>query len=137
MIPNTSITIYNKYVDPTTRTEQWKRTVINNVVWVATQAISQSKDGQMMDNSVNVLMQQSAAVNYVDTLTWQALVTKGVYWTLQNGDYMVRGAVTDEISSSFTISQLKAKYNEVVMITAFNPKNQGSISLRHFQVDAK
>jgi hypothetical protein len=52
------------------------------------------------------------------------------------GDYLVKGLVTDVISSSFTITALKAKYADVVCIRSVDTKDFGSLSMQHVQIGA-
>jgi hypothetical protein len=65
------------------------------------------------------------------------LTDKTGYWTLQEGDFVVKGFVTDEISSSFTISALQAKYPAVLSITSIDTMDMGSPAMSHWQIGAK
>ena len=67
---------------------------------------------------------------------WQALTTKTGKWTLQDGDFMVKGLVTDEIGAGFTMTALKAKYDDVVMIKSVDTMDAGSSYMQHWQIGA-
>ena len=83
--------------------------------------------------------------NYVKPKAWLALVSKTGKWTLAEGDMIVKGTVTDEIhpavvsppSAAFTVSNLKAKYDDVLAITSVDTFDMGSMALRHWEVGAK
>ena len=52
------------------------------------------------------------------------------------GDYLVKGLVDDVISSTFTITQLKAKYPSCVKINSVDDKDFGSPIMQHWQLGA-
>ena len=136
MINNTAITIYNKYVDA--GVEKYQRTVVANVQWENRKAINVIKSGLQDANSATITIPFArGTVNYTKPKAWLALVAKTGYWTLAVGDYIVKGSVADEISSSFTISQLKAKYDDVVQITIVDTMDFGSSAMQHWEVGCK
>ncbi len=139
MIPNTDITIYNKYTDPTTRLEKYQRTVVSDVVWQGTKAASAANGGLLASNSVTIYIPFALGTQYVKPIAWQALVTKTGKWTLREGDVIAKNSVTDEITTSpvFTMTDLKAKYDDVVTITSVDTMDQGSPNMQHWQVGAK
>jgi hypothetical protein len=138
MIPNSEITIYNKYVDASTRTEKYQRSEIYDVVWQATKAVAGSKTGLLASNVATIFIPFAEGTQYVLPKAWQLLTTnRANYWTLQEGDVIVRNIVTDAISDSFTITALRAKYDDVVTITSVDAMDQGSHYMRHWQVGAK
>jgi hypothetical protein len=56
---------------------------------------------------------------------------------LQQGDIIARGVISQELSGSFTVSQLKAAYDDVFVITSVDDMSIGSKSMWHWQVGAK
>lgn len=137
VLKNSDITIYNKYVDSTTRSEKYQRTVVSDVDWQGTKAASATNGGLLASNSVTIYIPFARGTQYVKPIAWQALTTKTGYWTLREGDVIVRNTVTDEISDAFTMTALKAKYDDVVTITSVDAMDQGSANMQHWQVGAK
>ena len=84
MIPNGHITIYNRYF--VSRVETYQRTVIKNVVWEATKAVSGRSTGVLASNVATVFIPMQRGADYLKPKAWQALVTKTGNWTLQEGD---------------------------------------------------
>ncbi len=137
MIPNTDITIYNKYTDPTTRAEKYQRTVVSDVVWQGAKASSAANGGLLASNSAAIYIPMVRGTQYVKPIAWQALVTKTGKWTLAEGDVIVKGIVTDEITGGTTMTTLKATYDDVLTITSVDTMDQGSANMQHWQVGAK
>lgn len=137
MIPNSAITVYNKYVDPSTRSEVWQRSEVTDVVWQATKAVSGSKSGLLASNVATIFIPFAQGSLYKLPKAWQLLADKSGYWTLQEGDVITRNIVADEITGAFTITSLRAKYDHVVTITSVDAMNQGSANMQHWEIGAK
>src|SRR5574341_2471167 len=104
-----NLTIYNRYV--TAGVEYYQRAEVRNVKWENRKAANVIRSGLLAADSVAVYIPSLSRVGYLAPKTWQALSNKAGYWTLQEGDVMVKGIVTDEITSVFTVTKLKAKYD--------------------------
>jgi len=137
MLTNAHITIYNKYIDPITRAEKYQRTQINNVNWQGAKAVFVAGTGMVRSDTATIYIPMARGLKYVQPITWQALTTKTGYWTLQNGDVIVRGLVADEIQAGFAMTNLRAKYNDVVTVTNIDTSDQGSPNMQHWTVGAK
>lgn len=139
MLINSDLTLYNKYIDPTTRTEKYQRAEIIGVTWQGRKAANGLHSGLFASNSVSVFIPFARNANYVQPIAWQALVTKTEKWTLQDGDVIVKGLVSDEITASpvFTMTNLKAKYDNVLVITSVDMMDMGSADMQHWQIGAK
>ena len=133
MIPNGHITIYNRYID--NRAEKYQRTVIKNVVWQATKAVSGRSTGVLASNVATVFIPMARGAAYLKPKAWQA--ARSGKWTLQEGDVIVRGEATDEITTEYTLSSLRAEYEDVVTITSIDAMDQGSANVQHWQVGCK
>jgi len=133
MIPNGDITIYNKWIDA--HVEKYQRSEIYDVVWQATKARAGLYSGPLANNVATIFIPYSQAANYSQRFTWQLARTGK--WTLQVGDVIVREIVTDEITTAFTMTLLKAKYDDVVTITSVDDMDQGSANMKHFEVGCK
>jgi len=133
MIPNGHITIYNRYFE--SRLEKYQRTVIRDVVWQATKAVSGRSTGVLASNVATVFIPMARGANYLKPKAWQA--AKSGKWTLQEGDVIVRGEATDNITTEYTITSLRAEYEDVVTITSVDAMDQGSANVQHWQVGCK
>lgn len=133
MIPNGHITIYNRYFE--SRLEKYQRTVIKNVVWQATKATSGRSTGVLASNIATVFIPMARGEDYLKPKAWQA--AKSGKWTLQEGDVIVRGEATDNITTEYTITSLRAEYEDVVTITSVDAMDQGSANVQHWQVGCK
>lgn len=131
MIPNTDVTIYNKYFDGG---EKYQRTVIADVVWQAQKAIARAKE-MIAANTALVMIPFAQGTDYAKPKAWQASRTGK--WTLQEGDIIVKGAITQEITTEYGVTQLKAQYDDVVMITSVDTMDQGSLTVQHWEVGCK
>jgi hypothetical protein len=134
---NSSVTVYNKYIDASTRSEKYQRTQIAGVEWENRKAANVIQSGLLESDSAAVYIPFKRGSNYLNPSLWLALIGKTGKWTLKSGDVIVKGLVTDEISSNFTISDLKAKYSDVLVITSVDTMDQGSAALHHWQIGAK
>jgi hypothetical protein len=136
MRTNSDLTIYNKYI--VAGAETWQRTQISAVAWEWRKAANViASGGQISADSARVFIPYARGTNYTAPKAWQALVTKTGKWTLQIGDVIVKGLVTDAIGPAFTISALKAKYDDVLVISSVDPMLSGSQSMWHWQIGAK
>lgn len=133
MITNGHITIYNKYIE--NRAEKWQRSVIRDVNWQDMKAVMGTKQGLLASNRATIFIPMSNHTEYLTPKAWAQNKTN--HWTLNEGDIVVRGEVSDEITNGFTIKSLYAKYDDVVQITSVDPMNMGSENMRHWEVGAK
>jgi len=137
MRTNADLTLYNRYIDPITRAAKYQRTVIVSVFWENRKAVNRSKAGDIASDQAAVYIPFARGMNYIRPRAWQALTTKTGRWTLQEGDVIVKGVVADEITTGFTVSDLEAKYDDVLTITSVDTMDYGSQHLRHWQLGAK
>jgi len=133
MIPNGHITIYNRYFE--SRLEKYQRTVIRDVVWQATKAVSGRSTGVLASNVATVFIPMARGEDYLKPKAWQ--LAQSGKWTLQEGDVIVRGEATDEITTEYTLTSLRAEYEDVVTITSIDAMDQGSANVQHWQVGCK
>ena len=142
---NSDVTLYNRYLS--SGAEKYQRTVITGVAWENRKAANVlASGGNIASDQVAVYIPLARGAAYVAPKAWLALSSKTGYWTLNVGDVIVRGAVTDEIHeavvgppavAAFRLSDLKAKYDDVLAITSVDAMDMGSPSMQHWQVGAK
>lgn len=143
-----TITIYNKFVDPTTQRVTWYRTVVENCFW------KQSNDlynmGRYGMSTVGIQLEVKETVcripqdsRYVDKKTWNSLDTKDGVFTLANGDIIILGEVTDVIDE-YTAGQrsndVLAKYKEEdagLEIYTYVDNVRTGVGLAHYRVVGK
>ncbi len=129
MITESNITIYNKYLDQATRLDKWKKTQVRNVHWEETQGANIIKSGMTNADSVKVYIPYLSLEEhlYVDPKQYNG---NGI--TFNPGDYIVKGLIEDEITSS---SELEKQYNTAVKIKTVDNRNDSLIEdLWHFEV---
>lgn len=131
MITNADITIYNKYIE--NRVEKWQRAEVHDVVWQAQRGIA-AQQFQTANNTVMILIPLASGAEYAEPKYWQE-TREG--WTLQEGDVIVRGIVTDEIDTEYGVSQLRADHQDVVSIMTVDTMDQGTTRVRHWEVQCK
>lgn len=134
MITNSHITIYNKYTDPTTRTEKYKRSEVYNVVWQAVRGIGRMKE-QIAANTTLILIPFASGNGFVDAREWRA-DTLHTGWTLQEGDLVARGMTGRDITTEYSVTQLRANY-EVVAIASTAAMDQGTPNVQHWELNCK
>lgn len=100
MITESSITLYSKGFDKTTRTDKWFRVQIKDVHWEGNKGINVEKTGLENADSVKVFIPFSSLTEIKDLY-------------IQPGDYIVKGLIDDEISST---SELEKKYKTAVKV---------------------
>jgi hypothetical protein len=130
------MTVFNKYT--ASGAEAYQRTQIEGVNWENRKASNVLRTGGTIaaDQAV-VYIPFARDADYLDPKAWNALSSKTGKWTLAVGDYIVKGLVTDTIGASFTITALKAKYDDVLQVTSVDKMDMGSLALRHWKVSAK
>lgn len=142
MRTNSDLTIYNRVP----KTEDYLRTALAGASgrkaaqWENRKAINVLRSGGASNADQAVIyIPFSLKATYKTPKQWQALSAeeKSEYWTLQNGDLIVKGVVDDVIEAGFTASQLKAKYDDVLVISSIDTMDFGSAALQHFKVSAK
>lgn len=113
MITNTGATLYAKSV--VNGSEVWTRSEIEAVFWENRKASNVIKSGLLQADSV-------------------AVYIPGITNTVKVGDVLVKGIVMDMIAGSFTMSSLKAKYANVIVVKSVDLMDYGSAHLQHIQV---
>lgn len=115
MKTNCDVTWYTKTV--VSGAESWARTVVTGTFWEDRKAANVIKSG---------LLEADRAAVYIPAASGKPGV--------QIGDVLVKGAVTDEITTSFTITDLKAKYPNCIVIKSVDDRDFGSARMQHLQI---
>lgn len=136
MITNSNITIYNRYFNPTTRLDSYQRTVLQGVFWDDKKAVNRIQSGLQDADEVLIIIPFSVNSDkqYISPKEFEKLEDRTGYFTLREGDRVVRGVIDFEITGK--VSDLDKKY-EAFTITSVDTKDFGSPHMRHWEVGAK
>lgn len=143
-----TITIFNKYVDPTTQHISWYKTTVENCFWKAENIIFSmgrygvSTIGVLTENK-NIICRIPKSDNFLDKREWRELTDKSDYFTLANGDIIILGDVDDvidEYTSGKRSTDLITKYKEYdacLEIETYIDNVQTGVDLAHYRVVGK
>lgn len=112
-----NMTVYQKSI--VSGAESWTRVQVVGVMWENLDAVRVTANGTMQADDVSVFVPFSSAI-----------------LSIKEGDVLVKGLVSDEISPSFTISALKKKYADVVTVRRVYTRDYGSKQMQHLQIGA-
>ena len=110
---NTTITLYNKYEDPLTNIVTWHSTTIDGAFWKYTG--NTVVIGKTVLETKDIICRIRKDTRFKERHEWLALPNDimSKYFTLGQGDIIVKGKVTDvidEYTSGKRSSDLKKKY---------------------------
>jgi len=136
MITNSNITIYNRYFNPTTRLDSYQRTILQGVFWDDKKAVNRIQSGLQDADGVLIIIPFSVNSDkqYISPKEFEKLEDRTSYFTLREGDRVVRGAIDFEITGK--VSDLDKQY-EAFTITSVDTKDFGSPHMRHWEVGAR
>ena len=94
---NTTLTIYNQFIDPTTEVISWFRTVITNCFWKYSGERVLINDVEV--NTSTVICRIPESITYLSKYLWEQLPNdqKSSKFTVGRDDIIVLGEVDDEI----------------------------------------
>lgn len=132
MTTNTSMSVYNKYTDEE-KNVIFKKHLIDNVFWDDSKGINRNLGYENADD-VNVFIpkSQNDMSDYVEPKKYKGLNNT---WTLENGDFIVKGNTSE--SEVLSIKELVQKYDNVFTISLVDDKDFGSESMHHFEIRGK
>lgn len=112
---DSTVTIYNKFVDPNTQVESWFRTVVTDCFW-SLQGTKISVGDVTLD-SKSAMCRIPKDDKFLEKKDWVALpaIQKPDHFTLGQGDIVVKGEVDDiidEYQSRHRSTDLLSKYRE-------------------------
>jgi len=140
MRTNTALTLYNKYYNSTTKKEMYQRWVISKVMWENRKArnILASGGNTAADQAMIYIPFSTNLTTFLGPIAWLALADKTSNLTLQRGDLLVKGEIAQEVDDvTFTPTDLKAAYDDVLEISSIDTYDMGSYALRSWAIGAK
>lgn len=111
---NTTITVFNKYEDPTSRQITWYKTVLTDCFWKNTG--NKIVVGETTLDTNATLCRIPLHPAFLEKYEWNNTQNKSEHFTLSAGDILVRGEVTDEIdeyASDCRSSDILTKYKKL------------------------
>lgn len=129
MTTNTSMSVFNKHTDSFTKDIVYKKHVIDNVFWDDSKGVNLNQGYDEADEvNVYIPKDKNDMSGYVEPKQYT-----GNGWTLQNGDFIVKGLTTEnEISGIKDLSSYEA-----FTITMVDDKDFGSENMHHFEIRGK
>lgn len=139
MKTNCALTLYNKYYDANTKKNVYHRKTIPAAMWENRKARNVLATGGniAVDQATIYIPVKENIDSFLSPKNWQGLTDKSENWTLQRGDLVVKGQISDEVNDEFPPTKLKAKYDDVLEISTIDTMDMGSQNMRHWQVGAK
>lgn len=126
MTTNTNMTIYNKYLDPFTHKKLYKKHLIDNVFWDDSLGVNLNMGYENADQvNVYIPFDSNDLSEYKEAKKYN-----GEGWTLQNGDFIVKGETDLDVISG--VGDLSSY--EVFTITVNDNKDFGSSNMQHFEI---
>lgn len=131
MITNTDITVFNSYIDEDDNT-LYSPTVIHDVNWQSEEKVTVSDKGLISADEIKIYIPVTSlnGIEYVPRKAYNSLKDKTGYFTLKEGDKIVKGEYMGEISSIKDFNKL----DNVATIISVSDNRYGSISMQHFEV---
>ena len=111
---NTTITVYNKYENPSSRIITWYKTVIHNCFWKYTGNKIVVGETALETNTTMCRIPVNTA--FLEKYEWDELDDKSEHFTLGLGDIIIKGEVdeiVDEYTAGHRSSDLLAKYKRL------------------------
>ncbi len=131
MITNADITIYNKKYDPGTRSDTWHCTVLKGVHFYCEHKVQLSASGLVNADLYKIRIPLDVGVDkqYVPQREYQEAEDVSGLWTIQKGDYIVRGIGPDV----FSLKELQKLIIDTCKVTAWSDNRRGG--LPHWRIE--
>lgn len=131
MLTNTDITVFNSYIDEDDNT-LYSSVIINGVNWQSEEKVTVSDKGLISADEIKIYIPVTSlnGIEYVPRKAYNSLKDKTGYFTLKEGDKIVKGEYMGEISSIKDFNKL----DNVATIISVADNRYGSISMQHFEV---
>lgn len=133
MYTNADVTIYNKFLNPETRLDEYKRTVIKGVFFDEKEGSNRLQSGLESADSVLMLIPFDSLIDD-EFISPKEFKGEAGTFTLRAEDKIVKGEIDYEIVGS--TREFEEKY-KTFTLTSVDTKDFGSQHMRHYEVGAK
>lgn len=125
---DTTITIYNKFIDPQTRLVSWFGTVVSGCFWKYVG--DKITIGETVIETNNSICRIPKSDKYLDRYVWESTPNDQMsnYFTLGVGDIIVKGEVAD------IVDEYQAGHRSSDLLTKYK-KLQGCIVVESFAIN--
>ena len=115
MITNADVTLYNHKFNKDTRLDGWQRTVIRGVHFYEDNKVSVGAKGLNSAKICKSRIPEDAECvrSYIPEDEYFAVEATSGYWTLQEGDIVVRGVCNIEIEKPADLKNRHVKYYKI------------------------
>lgn len=135
---NTTITVFNKYEDPSSRLITWHKTVLHNCFWKYTG--NKIVVGETTLETNTTLCRIPAHTAFLEKYQWNESDTRSEHFTLSPGDILIKGEVEeiiDEYASGQRTSDILTKYKKLqgcMVIEQFAINDSPGRGMEHYYV---
>lgn len=137
---DTTVTVYNKYVDPQTQVITWYRTVIDGCFWKDTG--NKVTINNVVLETNNIICRIRKDERFLERSAWVALTNDemGNHFTLSPGDIIIKGSIDEDINeykSGKRATDLAKKYKALqgcMEIQAATDNTGGGRGNEHYHV---
>lgn len=137
---NTTVTIFNKFIDPQTQLISWYKTVVEGCFWKDTGNKITINNVVLETNNIICRIRKDA--KYLDRYEWESLANDLMsnYFTLSPGDIIIKGNIDDTINeyqsgkrATDLLKKYKSKYG-CLEIQAVSNNTNGGRGNEHYYV---
>lgn len=137
---DTTITLFNKYEDPTTQLVSWYKTTIEGCFW--SNLHDRVKIGKTVLEADGIICRIRKDDRYLDIQEWLALPSdlKNNYFTLRQQDILIKGEIDETINeyqSGLRSTDILAKYKQFqkcLEVAQFMDNTGGGRGNEHYYV---
>lgn len=115
MITNADVTLYNRKYDKSIRLDAWQRTVLKGVWFYTDHKVNVGDKGLNAADvyKIRVLANAERERTYLPEDEFVKKTDTSNYWTLQNGDIVVKGICDVDIDKPADLAQLHKQYCKI------------------------
>lgn len=116
MITNADITIYNHKYNKETRLDDWNKTIIQGVHFYVDNKVALDENGVKSADIFKIRIPSNSFCEktYLPEDEYTSVSDVSSYWTLQDGDYVVRGKCDMDIAKPADLKKIHKQCCKVV-----------------------
>ena len=137
MFTNTSVTIYHRSFNTTTRQFEFTRLVVPYAFWDNSKGVSKSTLGEEAADKAKIIIpyfqNKLSSMTFVKPKVFDSLVSKTGYWTIGPNDKIAIGTIPDTID----LEDLEKLYDDVLNASYVDSRLFGSDDIQNIEVGGK